>query len=269
MTNDTPTAVHDLPGLATDLVELSRHLHAQIAEVTSARSAGGSLRGPTPVIDYLDGLPEINQAIRDAVDGARKEILTAQPDGPRPRSVLADALETVRAQLDAGIANRTLYQHSARFDEATKDYVRQVTAYGAEVRTLPEFFERLIIVDREVAFIPGRGDRTLALEVREASVVRFLVDVFERSWDRAESTPFVPARSVDAAPEVIPSIHESIQKLLVAGHSDRAIARRLGISERSLQNHVGRIKARYGAENRFQLGYLLGLDAGLDSSGEA
>ncbi|MEU6217253.1 LuxR C-terminal-related transcriptional regulator [Streptomyces sp. NPDC047022] len=255
MHDRTSTAVIDLPGLTTTLVEISRQLHAQVAEVATAPPPRPEHSG---AVVYLEGLPEINRAIRGAVDSAREEILTAQPDGPRTKSVLTAALETVRAQLDAGVANRTLYQHSARFDEATKEYVRQVTEYGAEVRTLPEFFERLIIVDGEVAFIPGRDDRTRALKITEPSMVRFLADVFGRSWDRAEACPFVPARSVEAAPEVIPSLHESIKKLLIAGYSDRAIARRLGISERSLQTHVGRIKAQYGAQNRLQLGYLLG-----------
>ncbi|MET9434826.1 LuxR C-terminal-related transcriptional regulator [Streptomyces sp. NPDC006551] len=255
MRDHTPTAVRDLPELTTTLVEISRQLHAQVSEVAMAPPVRPEENGS---LVYLEGLPEINRAIRGAVEGARTQILTAQPDGPRTKSVLTAALETVRAQLDAGVANRTLYQHSARFDEATKEYVRQVTEYGAEVRTLPEFFERLIIVDGTVAFIPGRGDRTRALRITEPSMVRFLKDVFERSWDRAEAYPFVPARSVEAAPEVIPSLHESIKQLLIAGHSDRAIARRLGISERSLQTHVGRIKAHYGAENRLQLGYLLG-----------
>ncbi|MER5889952.1 LuxR C-terminal-related transcriptional regulator [Streptomyces sp. NPDC001941] len=255
MREHTPTGVPALPGLTSTLVELSRRLDAQVREVVAAAPGHHPDDG---TLVHLEGLPEINQAIRRAVDRARKEILTAQPDGPRTKSVLTGALETVRAQLDAGIANRTLYQHSARFDEATKEYVRQVSGYGAEVRTLPEFFERLIVVDATTAFIPKPCDRTRALQIREPSVVRFLTDAFERSWDRAEAFPFVPARSADAAPEVIPDLHESIKRLLVAGHSDRAIARRLGISERSLQNHVGRIKAHYGAENRLQLGYLLG-----------
>ncbi len=260
-------AVSDLPMLATTLVELSHKMHAHAVRAAEAAVAirtqpAPGRSAPAGHCTYLEGLAEINLAIKQAVAAAEREILTAQPDGPRSKQVLATALETVRAQLRAGVANRTLYQHSARFDEATKDYVRQVAEYGAEVRTLPEFFERLIIVDRAVAFIPGRGDRTLALRVTEPTVVRYLADLFERAWDRAESIPFVPARSVDAAPEVIPSVHESIKKLMIAGHADRAIARRLGISERSLQNHVGRIKAQYGAENRLQLGYLMGREAG-------
>lgn len=208
---------------------------------------------------YVSGLQEINRAIHKELNGARREILTAQPDGPRPDGVLQDALDAVRRQLAAGVAMRTLYQHSTRFDEPTKKYVRAVTGYGVPVRTLPEFFERLIIIDRAIAFIPGSMDRTTAVLVREPAVVGFLTDVFEREWDRAEPYPFIPVRAAEAASEVIPAMRESIRKLLIEGRSDKEIARRLGLSLRSLQAHVARLKEDHGAQHRLQLGYLMAL----------
>ncbi|MES4890672.1 hypothetical protein [Streptomyces sp. NPDC096012] len=208
---------------------------------------------------YLHGLPDINRAIQNELDGARSEILTAQPDGSRPHAVLRDALAAVRRQLAAGVAMRTLYQHSTRFDEPTKQYVKAVTEFGVQVRTLPEFFERLIIIDRSVAFIPGSRDRTTAVLVREPALVGFLTDVFTRQWDRAEPFPFVPVRAAEAAGDVIPDMRETIRKLLIEGRSDKEIARRLGLSLRSLQTHVARLKDDHGAQHRLQLGYLMAL----------
>ncbi|WP_435612954.1 LuxR family transcriptional regulator [Streptomyces sp. bgisy159] len=208
---------------------------------------------------YLYGLPDINSAIQNELDGARSEILTAQPDGSRPHAVLRDALAAVRRQLAAGVAMRTLYQHSTRFDEPTKQYVKAVTEFGVQVRTLPEFFERLIIIDRTVAFIPGSRDRRTAVLVREPALVGFLTDVFTRQWDRAEPFPFVPVRAAEAAGDVMPDMRETIRKLLIEGRSDKEIARRLGLSLRSLQTHVARFKDDYGAQHRLQLGYLMAL----------
>ncbi|ARP73040.1 hypothetical protein LK07_28305 [Streptomyces pluripotens] len=197
--------------------------------------------------------------MQHALDNATTEILTAQPDGPRPSAVLTAALNAVRRQLASGISMRTLYQHSTRFDEPTKEYVRAVTGYGAQVRTLAEFFDRLIIVDRQTAFIPANADRTSAAVVTEPAVVNFLADIFERAWDRAEPYPFLPVRAADAATEIGPAIRDAVCKLLVEGRSDREIARRLGFSLRSLQSHVARLKEEYGAEHRLQLGYLMGV----------
>jgi len=210
-----------------------------------------------PDIRHINGLDDITAAIDKALAGARREILTAQPDGPRPKPVLKDALESVRPYITANVAMRTLYQHTTRFDEATKEYVRLVTEYGVKVRTLEEFFDRLIIIDDSVAFIPANEARTSAVAITNSAVIRFLRDTFERAWDRARPFPFVPVHAAKAADEVIPAIRESISRLLVEGYSDKHIARRIGISERSLQAHISAIKQELGAHNRLQLGYLL------------
>ncbi|MDH6579061.1 hypothetical protein [Kitasatospora sp. MAP5-34] len=219
--------------------------------------------GDTQYFAAIQGLTQINEAIQEALDHAQHEILTAQPDGPRPQLVLDNALSAVRTRIAAGVRMRTLYQHSTRFDEATKRYVREVANYGVLIRTLPEFFDRLIIVDRLVVFIPATSDRTTAIRIEEPAVVRFLADIFERAWDRAEPYPFLPVRAAEAAPEVIPALRDTIRRLLIEGRSDKEIARRLGISLRSLQAHVAHLKDEYQAQHRLQLGYLMGMEEAL------
>ncbi|MFF5706517.1 LuxR C-terminal-related transcriptional regulator [Streptomyces sp. NPDC012794] len=245
--------------LATHLGLLAQEAAQQAAAPPAPAAAppadGEELVGPG--VRYLHGLGSISTAINDALASVRRDILTAQPDGARPSAVLKEALESVRRQIAAGIAMRTLYQHTTRFDEATKEYVRTVTEYGAQVRTLEEFFDRLIIVD-DVAFISANEDRTTAISITEPTIVRFLRDTFDKAWDRAKPFPFVPLHAAKAADEVVPAIRESISRLLVEGYSDKAIARRIGISERSLQAHIAAIKQDLGALNRLQLGYLLG-----------
>jgi DNA-binding NarL/FixJ family response regulator len=256
--------------LAEEAAEQAAH-SAQTATAPPAAS-GGAVDGPAadgpgggppdggagPGIRYLHGLETIGAAIGEALASVRGEILTAQPDGARPSAVLKGALESVRRHIENGIAMRTLYQHTTRFDEATKEYVRAVTEYGAQVRTLEEFFDRLIIVDDTVAFISANDDRTTAIAVAEPTIVRFLRDTFEKAWDRAKPFPFVPLHAAKAADQVMPAIRESITRLLVEGYSDKVIARRMGISERSLQAHIAAMKQELGALNRLQLGYLLG-----------
>ncbi|MFJ6610256.1 LuxR family transcriptional regulator [Streptomyces sp. NPDC091289] len=244
--------------LAETLTELSRALTSEAASGTPpAWQPSPPGAHADPGFTYVHGLPEIGAAIQEVVDGARKEILTAQPDGPRPSVVLDKALDGVRKQIDAGVSMRTLYQHSTRFDEPTKEYVRTVAGYGGQVRTLAEFFDRLIIVDQRMAFIPASADRTVMVIATEPAVVRFLTDMFERAWDRAEPYPFLPVRAADAATEVIPDMREAICKLLIEGRSDREIARRLGLSLRTLQSHIARLKDSYSAQHRLQLGYLM------------
>lgn len=155
---------------------------------------------------------------------------------------------------------RTIYQHSSRFDEPTKEYVRRISESGAEIRTLDEFFDRLIIVDQSVAFIPSVRDRTSALRVTEPGLVQFLIDLFDRNWVRAAPFSFVPTHAASAVRDVGPSIRTAIIKMLVDGLQDKTIAKRLGISLRTIQGHVAAIRAEYGASNRTQLGYKLALE---------
>ncbi|MDT3395179.1 LuxR C-terminal-related transcriptional regulator [Streptomyces sp. B1866] len=241
--------------MAEHLDELARLAERQVGP---ADDPVGEVASDPSAVRYIHGLTAISETIDEKLDRAREEILTAQPDGPRPGPVLKSALEAVRRQISAGIAMRTLHQHTTRFDEATKEYVRAVTDRGAKVRTLDEFFDRLIIIDTSVAFISANEDRTTAVAITEPAVVRFLKDTFERAWDRASPFPFVPVHAAKAAGEVMPAIRESIGRLLVEGHSDKRITRRMGISERSLQAHIAAMKQELGAHNRLQLGYLLG-----------
>ncbi|MFI6116440.1 LuxR C-terminal-related transcriptional regulator [Kitasatospora sp. NPDC051164] len=227
-------------------------------ELTRENTRNSSQDGlPTHWGEEISGLSNIASAINSEVNSARREMLTAQPDGRRPPETLKEALASVEKPIRAGVKMRTLYQHTARFDEATKEYVRAVSDLGVEVRTLGEFFDRLLIFDGRVAFVPSSPNRSRALRITHPALVAFLVDSFDRAWDRASGYPFVPNHSAQAALEVLPDLRSSIKRLLVRGYSDAAIARRLGISSRSLQAHIQRIKQDLGAANRLQLGYIL------------
>ncbi|MFJ8674944.1 helix-turn-helix transcriptional regulator [Streptomyces sp. NPDC093589] len=253
-----------LIGVAHTLGKLSAVLAAEAEHFDAHGSAHHVADGPAQQkggFRYVHGIAEINREIQHVLNEAEEEILTAQPDGARPEGVLDEALAAVRDRISAGVAMRTLYQHSTRFDEPTKAYVRAATEYGAEIRTLAEFFDRMIVVDRKTAFIPVNEERTVAAVITEAAVVQFLADVFERAWDRAARHPFLPVRAADAATEIIPALRKEICKLLIEGRSDREISRRLGFSLRSLQGHVAQLKKEYGAAHRLQLGYLMGISA--------
>jgi len=250
-----------LEAVATTLHKLSQHVadHVNRSRTVAVAGAPDQPTGPGgPGFSYLCGPSEVGEAIGREMGCAREEIVTAQPQGPCPAGVLGEVLSAPLALPTRRVRVRMLFQHSARFHEPTKLQVRDVGERDIEVRTLVELFGPLVIVDRATAFIPDTTDRTSAVKVVEPAVVGFLTDTFQRAWDRAESHPFLPTRAADAAREVIPPIRESILRLLIGGRSDKEIARRLGISQRSLQAHVAYLKEGLGAQHRLQLGYLVG-----------
>jgi sugar-specific transcriptional regulator TrmB len=216
--------------------------------IESAGEQRGSVR-------YIEGLTAIATFIEQASRNAAEEIITAQPGGGRSAEVLEAALPLALEQLARGVRLRTLYQHSARFSEPTKQYVREVVQHGAEVRTLDEFFDRMFIIDRSMAIVPGNAGRTTAAAVTDHAVVAFLSDLFDRNWQRA--LEFRPTRAALSSSEVVPKMHSMIKRLLIQGLTDSAIAKRIGVSERTYHSHLARIRKELGADSRLQLGYLL------------
>jgi hypothetical protein len=216
------------------------------------RAPQSSARGP---FTYLRSVELINSVLDQLLAECEEELLTAQPEAGRdPRFLAKAALRDIVA-IERGITMRTLYQHSARRSSVTHKYVAAVTARGAEVRTLDEFFNRMIVVDRRVAVIPSRNEVAVAVVIREPAVVAFLVNVFERSWERGR--PFTN-RDTSLLKDIAAEQRAMTMRMLIEGHSDPVSAKRLGVSPRTYAGYVADLKSEFEAETRFQLGYTMG-----------
>ncbi|MEU1871579.1 MULTISPECIES: helix-turn-helix transcriptional regulator [unclassified Streptomyces] len=229
-----------------------------------ALSAQGA--APTHSITVLEGLDRINAALDLATDQCVVEMLTVQPSARHPERRLIEGLERDRTLIDRGVRIRTLYQHTARYSPERMAYVDQFPNGKAEYRTIDELVERLIICDETVAFIPIRDDRQVALEIRHPGLVRYLIKVFEFIWGRA--VPLTAGAPYETAPDGITDIQHSIAKLLVEGHVDEAIARRLGMNVRTCRAHIAKLASALGSGSRAQLGYLIAQSGILEQEGQ-
>ena len=224
-----------------------------------------SSRASTSAITEVHGIENINNFIHAAVTDSRTELLTAQPHGRRPAPYLAVAEDRDIKALERGVKMRTLYQHSARHSPATREYVADVVRLGAQVRTLDEFFRRLIVVDRQIAIIPASDNHQVAVAIHDRSLIAYLVDIFERSWERAQ--PFNLSGN-QAERHIADDVRAMTIRLLVEGHSDPASAKRLGVSTRTYAGYIAALKEEYGVETRFQLGYAMGREQARSRGGE-
>jgi hypothetical protein len=202
---------------------------------------------------YLHG-EAINPYLTTLVSEAQDELLTAQPQATRSAKTVNEAAVRDVAALKRGLTMRTLYQHSARRHPATHKYVATVTEHGAEVRTLDEFFNRMIVVDRQVALIPAADSLATAVVVREPAIVAYLVDVFERAFARGR--PFASGEQ-RVRKEIASEQRSMTIRMLIEGHADAVSAKRLGVSPRTYAGYVAELKEEYDAETRFQLGYTM------------
>ncbi len=214
-------------------------------------------------VQALLGEIMIGGALEEAVQSCREELLTAQPNGGRAPELLAEALPRDLALAERGVMQRTLYQHTVRSHGPTLSYIEQVVRVGAEVKTLDEVFERLIVCDRKVAFIPGPHDRRRsALVIRHPSIIDYLVKGFEQAWSRA-----VPIDNTSSwrPPPLTDETRKAVLRLMVEGYTDDAIAARLGVSRRTVGTHVQKTAELYGSRSRAQLAYLIAQTELLDN----
>ncbi len=241
---------------------LGQHGAELLVESAAWARAFGSLgqlwrRTPQPAqgpITEIRG-DAIDPFIASAVADAEEELITAQPQTGRDAPTLAAATARDTAALERGVTLRTLYQHAARRSTNTHKYVAAVAARGAEVRTLDEFFNRLIVIDRQLAVIPGHQGLGVALAVREPSLVAYLVDMFERHWERGR--PFTNRES-SLMRDIAAEQRAMTIRMLIEGHADPSSAKRLGVSPRTYAGYVADLKDEFEAQTRFQLGYAMG-----------
>ncbi|MFJ8022043.1 helix-turn-helix transcriptional regulator [Streptomyces sp. NPDC096311] len=216
----------------------------------------------THSITVLEGGDRINAALNLATAQCQTEMLTVQPSNRFSERSVMQGLERDRPLTERGVRIRTLYQHTVRYDLERLAYVEQLSNGKVEYRTIDELVERLIICDETVAFIPTRDDQQVALELRNPGLVRYLIKVFEFMWGR--SVPLSAGAPYETAPDGITEIQHSIAKLLVEGHVDEAIARRLGMNVRTCRAHIAKLATALGSGSRAQLGYLIAQSGILD-----
>jgi len=241
-----------LPGLANELG--GHYARAQW------RAGAGS--------EYLGDPATVNARLDDVVAGAREEILSGQPDGPRDRERLNRSVERDQAALKRGVELRTLYRDSVRDNAVTAEYAQIMSGLGASYRTLVGPYERCIVVDRRVAFISDYvGDSTTfaAWCVTDRAMVAWIAQVFDEAWRRAN--PWHGELRSKAAVQVLDGLpgagagirttplHRAILRDMANGEAQRKTAGRLGISLRSLTAHIAELKDLFGAASLPELTY--------------
>ncbi|MEU5364511.1 helix-turn-helix transcriptional regulator [Streptomyces sp. NPDC005925] len=266
-------ALHRLLRRSQERMADERRREERLAE-TFARLMRISGSGPagtdSPAIRILSGTARINRAITEAMADPTHELLCIQPNahytGRRGEAAQALSLDRDQALLDRGGRIRTLYQHTQRHVPMVRARYERLRG-DAEARTLDEIPDRLILVDRDVAFLPADKESLIALEVRHPALVSYLATAFDRLWRLA--TPMYPQDVQQPTLNGITARQRTIAALLVEGHTDAVIAERLGMNVRTARVHIAKLAATLGSESRAQLGYLIGRSGILDQQGTA
>lgn len=156
--------------------------------------------------------------------------------------------------------DRDLISHGGRartvYARSTAEYVgahlENALADGEEIRVAEDDLPmKLLIVDDHTVLIPLRPYGHPALLIRS----RHLVEVFRAFFDLVWLTtrPWQPT-GVPVSTGGGRSTSHDILALLANGYKDESIARRLGISVRTVRRHVADLMHELGVTNRFAAG---------------
>ncbi|MFE4396390.1 MULTISPECIES: hypothetical protein [Streptomycetaceae] len=244
--------------IGVDLREESARLLARAAlvpdlldDLTQAYDAAPRRSESGGGVRRLTGMAEIRHLVSQLVKDYPHEALGAQPGGARPPEHMKDSLEQSRRYIEAGGAIRTIFEPTACADMPTVEFARGSTQVGAPIRVLDGPFTRTLIFDRTVAVIPAAPDNTVVAVVEDPAMVAYLVGVFDQQWARATVVDWAALAGGSAGP----AAHEQVGRLLVRGLTQRAIATRLSLGERTVAAHIARLRDQYDAETLFQLGW--------------
>lgn len=217
-------------------------------------------RLPTPaadrLVESLDNAHAVRACLEDALGSAESEVLVSRPGGEGSVFGLAaafgsaSALQHEMALLGRGVMLRAVYQHTARFHRPTQIHAAAAIAAGAQIRTLPSPPPPMIVIDRGSVFLPHSERADAAVLIKESSAVAHLRASFEQAWSLGSAFRTGPV----AARQASDDLKSSIVRMLASGLKDEVIARRLGLSVRSLRGHIAQIMGRLGADSRFQAG---------------
>jgi DNA-binding CsgD family transcriptional regulator len=199
------------------------------------RYASGRLRPTTTSgVDLLTSFVDIGRVMTDLNRRSRRKVdfLAPRPEEKSFREALI---------VDPELAERRVRMRGVWFEREFADRppppeIRTLAATDG-VRTVDGFPVKAIVWDGRVAMLPrDPADPTgAALLIVQPGLVAIVADLIGRHWDRGKSWTEPPP------PTALTTRHRTILGLLTDGLTDEAIARRLGIGERTVRRDVAQM----------------------------
>jgi len=191
--------------------------------------------GPTEIVD-------LTEVIERLLVGVRQEVMFLVP------AYVPTALEFSTQLAEVVLRRGGRLRLVLQSDVAEVPEVAEYTAWLGTRKVVPRVLDhvpvRALTIDRSIGMVfEGLTHRMMYTR----SAVRSLCRVAEMLWDRAspvpESVANLPTRRA-----------EKILRLLADGLTDEAVARKIGVSVRTVRNDIASSMSDMSAQSRFQAG---------------
>jgi sugar-specific transcriptional regulator TrmB len=199
---------------------------------------------PERLVEIVVGQEAIAARFAQLVQGTEAELMVL--DRPPYASSSEETERSVRGLLGTGVQVRGIYSYDSLQLPGAVEGAHSALDAGERSRIHPDVPMKLAIGDRRQALLPLSVDQVIdsALFVHGSALLDALVRMFDLLWEQA--LPIVPHDGDDLDARLV--------TMLTAGMKDEAIARRLGLSTRTVGRRVASLMERLGARTRFQAG---------------
>jgi len=263
----TPQLVEPTTALYALLARQESEVAAQQLRLSASRQAIDQLLAArasdevtTAGMERVVGLHAVQRKLQELAEGCRDYVWSVNPGGPQSAGNLLKSRPLNESTMARGIKMRAIYQEAVHNDDATTDHVKWLEDHGAQVRLASVLPLRMVIVDGERALIPldesdsSRG----ALALSGSALLAGLRELFMCTW--RDARPFGPR--AHRLPGGFSIQEREALRLWAQGMTDHAVARALGVSDRTIRRMSETICSRLGARSRFEAG-ARARDAGL------
>lgn len=230
--------------------ELQRTEHSITWLLKRVREAAARRRPREEILEIVTGEDALAARLDQLQRTARQEVLgfiTSECPYRAPQRTFEQACTR-------GVRIRMIYDRETLEIPDMLETARRQFAIGGQVRIASSVPVTLAIFDRKLSLVPEYDGVQGALLVGTSALLDALVKFFETVWERAAPLP-VELNGTAGGAQGIPEYNDMVA-LLAAGYKDEAIARRLGLSTRTMDRRVQALMKALDATTRFQAGWL-------------
>lgn len=251
--------------LSSRIRDEEAQLQRRQEELQSAREGIGALvddfvtghqTSASDNMEILDTVELVRARLFQLSQSVEREVRTIFPDRELSAETMTASEPLDKEALARGIIVRSVCSPTVLNSPGAQDHLSRLVEAGAKVRVHPGPPTRMVVIDDDLALVPVEpADPTQgAYLLKNAALTAPLAALFQEVWTasaRFESTSHPASEELDDG-----GLDERVRLavvMLAQGQKDAAVARRIGVSTRTVRRWLALAMQTLGAESRFEL----------------
>lgn len=202
------------------------------------------------MVEVIDDNTVVNSRLYQLVRTATRSCATVVPGPGLPEALLDASARLDEELLERSVSTRVLVEQGSLANDHWAAHLAQQVARGVQVRAHPAPGFSIIVVDLEKAVVPRHGSAG-GLILHGRDLVAPVAALIDELW--ADANP-IDVPTEDSREDFSEARLRQVVLLLAQGHKDESIARKLGLSVRTVRRLVSAAITALQADSRFHAG---------------